>query len=284
VDCIKGRHHDGDVRRGCELGLFLPLKVGNLDCTFCLDCVQACPHDNIALALRVPGAELSDARRRSGVGRLGRRWDIAALAVVFTFSGMLNAFAMVGPVYGVERWLSAALGARSEAPALAALFAIALCVIPAVLLSVAAGSTRLLVNDASGSFGRTAMRYAYALVPFGVGVWVAHYEFHLLTGALTILPVAQSAALDVVGFPILGGPLWRLVGLSPGSVFPVQLGFVLLGALGSLAVAYRISQRDYPERPGLAMVPWALLTVMLTLTVVWILSLPMEMRAVGLFG
>ena len=36
------------VQRGCELGLFLPAKVGNIDCTFCLDCVQACPHDNIA--------------------------------------------------------------------------------------------------------------------------------------------------------------------------------------------------------------------------------------------
>ena len=36
------------LQRGCELGLYLPAKVGNIDCTFCLDCVQACPHDNIA--------------------------------------------------------------------------------------------------------------------------------------------------------------------------------------------------------------------------------------------
>ena len=49
-------------QRGCELGLFLPLKVGNLDCTFCLDCVHACPHDNIALITRMPGAELLEPR------------------------------------------------------------------------------------------------------------------------------------------------------------------------------------------------------------------------------
>ena len=67
-DCIKGNRQTG--QRGCELGLFLPSKVGNLDCTFCLDCVQACPHDNVALAARVPGAELLDLRRRSGIGRL----------------------------------------------------------------------------------------------------------------------------------------------------------------------------------------------------------------------
>jgi hypothetical protein len=75
------------LQRGCELALFLPAKVGNLDCTFCLDCVQACPHDNVAISPRVPGLELVDPRRRSGIGRLARREDIAALVVVFVFGG-----------------------------------------------------------------------------------------------------------------------------------------------------------------------------------------------------
>src|SRR5687768_14537969 len=80
-DCIKGQRAVAAplqvVRRGCELGLFLPSKVGNLDCTLCLDCVRACPHDNIALATRVPGVELLESRRRSGVGRLSERSDLA---------------------------------------------------------------------------------------------------------------------------------------------------------------------------------------------------------------
>src|SRR6185436_20718746 len=81
-------------QRGCELGLFLPMKVGNLDCTMCLDCVHACPHDNIALVTRIPGAELLETRRRSGLGRLIQRPDLAVLAVVFTFAALINAFAM----------------------------------------------------------------------------------------------------------------------------------------------------------------------------------------------
>ena len=116
VDCIKGRRDKAVpariVQRGCELALFLPSKVGNLDCTFCLDCVQACPHDNVAIGFRVPGEELTDDRRRSAIGRLSRRPDLAALAVVFTFGALLNAFAMVGPVYATEQWIAQAIGAR----------------------------------------------------------------------------------------------------------------------------------------------------------------------------
>ena len=85
------------VQRGCELGLFLPAKVGNIDCTFCLDCVQACPHDNIALTVRAPGLELADARRRSGIGRLGNRPDIALLAVLFVVRGAAQCVRDGGP-------------------------------------------------------------------------------------------------------------------------------------------------------------------------------------------
>ena len=44
-DCIRGRPE----ARGCELSLFLPRKSSNMDCTLCLDCVHACPHDNIGI-------------------------------------------------------------------------------------------------------------------------------------------------------------------------------------------------------------------------------------------
>ena len=51
-------------------------------------------------ATRVPGDELADDRRRSSIGRLSRRPDVAALALLFTFGALLNAFAMTGPVCG----------------------------------------------------------------------------------------------------------------------------------------------------------------------------------------
>ena len=270
------------VQRGCELNLFLPLKVGNMDCTFCLDCVHACPHDNIALAARLPGMELVDPRRRSGVGRLVRRADIAVLAVLFVFGALLNAFAMVSPAYRLEAWLARLLGMTAEAPVLAVVFVVSLAVAPLLLVGGAALTTRALAGG--GSVGRIAATYAYALVPFGFGMWLAHYGFHLLTGALTVIPIAQNAVLHLIGWPALGEPLWRLTGMRPGAVFPIQLGFILLGGVGSLALAYAISDRDYPDRPGPATAPWVVVTVALASFAIWVITQPMEMRGIGFLG
>jgi polyferredoxin len=313
ADCIKGRYHASEARsetkrgsaslvavssarasrggaeprrlerRGCELGLFLPLKVGNLDCTMCLDCVQACPHDNIALATRLPGAEWLDPRRRSGIGRLAQRRDLAALAVVFTFAALLNAFAMTAPSALVERRLAAMMGVHSEAPALLVLFVIGLVVAPIVLVGGAGLVMRLLAASAR-SVRDTVTRYAFPLVPIGVGVWLAHYGFHLLTGIATALPVMQSAAIDLSGRALFGEPAWGWVGMQPGSVFPLQLGVVLLGAAGSAGLVHATSLRDHPGVVGRASAPWLALVALLTTTALWILSQPMEMRAVGVLG
>jgi polyferredoxin len=287
ADCIKG-HYDAQparlVQRGCELGLFLPVKVGNLDCTMCLDCVHACPNDNIALTTRTPGSELLEARRRSGLGRLVQRTDLAVLAVVFTFAALVNAFAMTSPASAAERQLAAVLHVRSEAPLLGAIFLVALGLAPAVLLAAAAVITRGLAGDERSSLRQTIAPYAFALVPIGFGVWLAHYGFHLLTGGATVVPVAQSAAIDAFGRALLGEPLWRWVGMQPGTVFPIQLGFVLLGAAGSFGLVHATSLRDHPSAPTRASIPWLALVALITTTALWILSQPMEMRAVSFIG
>ena len=94
-DCIRDRRANGTgsalvvIQRGCELALFQPLKIGNMDCTFCLDCVQACPHDNVGILSRLPASELTSDPRRSGIGFFSRRKDLAALAIVFCFGALL---------------------------------------------------------------------------------------------------------------------------------------------------------------------------------------------------
>jgi ferredoxin len=288
VDCIRGRRAEGDrsrvTRRGCELSLFLPAKVGNMDCTFCLDCVQACPHDNIAVGTRVPALELVDPRRRSGIGWLTRRRDVAALAVVFVFGGLINALGMTAPARAIEQALARLLGAQSEGPVLFAFFVIVMALVPLGLMATAATLTRYFTRTSFPSIVSVATAYSYALVPLGFGVWLAHYAFHLLTGLLTVIPVTQSAVLELTGWAALGTPMWQLTGLRPGVVFPLEAGVIAIGALGSLAVGYLISERDYPERPLAATMPWALVTAAVASAALWITAQPMDMRAVAFPG
>jgi hypothetical protein len=269
-------------QRGCELALFLPMKVGNLDCTFCLDCVHACPHDNVGLVSRLPGAELWAESSRSGVGQPHKRKDLAALVLVFTFGALLNAFGMTSPVYAVQAWLSRTLGTTQRGPILALLFAAGLIVEPLVLLGSAAMVTRWATGTREGPLA-IATRYAYSLVPLGFGIWLAHYSFHFLTGGLTIIPVSQAAVGDL-GWSVAGEPNWGLAGMRAGAVYPLEMGFLCLGLIGSWVVAVRLARQDHPQAPWRAYLPWTILHVFLCASAVWLLTQPMEMRGTFLGG
>ena len=108
-DCIRG----SDDIPGCELQLYQPRKSSNMDCTFCLDCIHACPHDNVGILFEPPAKELWHDSFRSGVGRFSKRPDLAALVVVLVFGAFVNAAGMVAPVLEWRDQLARALGHRS---------------------------------------------------------------------------------------------------------------------------------------------------------------------------
>jgi hypothetical protein len=161
------------------------------------------------------------------------------------------------------------------------LFAFATLLLPAGLLTAAAAITGSPDSGQDAGYGPTIVRFSLALVPLGAAIWLAHYGFHLLTGILTIVPVAQSAAIDLASRAVWGEPAWSWVGMRPGAVFPIQLGVTLLGACGSAAVAQAIASRDYPRRAMAAAAPWLAVIALLTMAALWILGQPMAMRGLG---
>jgi ferredoxin len=280
-DCIRGVRGPGPdlvvVQRGCELALFQPLKVGNMDCTFCLDCVHACPHDNVAILSRLPASELMMDPMRSGIGVFSRRKDMAALMIVFTFGALLNAFGMVSPVYVVEKWLAGVLHVTHETPVVSLIFGFFLIIEPLVLLGIAAWLTRAW-GGSQRALLPLAVRYSYALVPLGFGMWLAHYGFHFLTGLFTFIPVTQSAVASG-GWNFLGRPWWTLTGIPMRFVQPIELGFIGLGFVGSLLVTHRLAEDDCAQHPMRAFVPCAAVCLLICLAAVWLMFQPMEMRA-----
>jgi cytochrome c oxidase assembly factor CtaG len=267
-DCIRGR----DGIPGCELGLFLPRKAGNMDCTACLDCVHACPHDNVGLLARAPGPDLWDDRPRSGVGRLSRRPDIAALVLVLVFGAFANAAGMVGPVADELQEFADLVGLGSPLLAAAVFYLLAVVFLPLLAVGGAAAVSRRWGQPAAGTL-EVATRFAYALVPLGFGMWLAHYTFHLVTGYDTVVPLTQRFAADL-GITSLGRPAWvrACCSSAPEWLLPLEILFLDVGLLLSLYVGYRLA----PTLRALA--PWALLMVLLFAVGVWMLFQPMQMR------
>ena len=273
------------LQNGCELWLYQETKWGNMDCTFCLECIHACPHDNIGILTRPPARELWEDPRRAGVGRFSQRPDLAALAVFLTFAAFMNAFGMVSPVYAAEAWLSRALGISSGPVLVGLLFLTGMILLPGALVALAAKASSAL----SGT-GRTvveeATRYGYALVPVGFGMWVAHYLYHFLIGGLAIIPATQEYLADL-GFPLFGPPAWTLAPLVPESwLLPLELLFLELGLLTSLVVAFRIAQREVGVGPRAirGALPWGGLALALSAAGIWLLLQPMEMRGTLIGG
>jgi cytochrome c oxidase assembly factor CtaG len=273
-DCIRGR----DGIPGCELHLFQPRKAGNMDCTFCLDCIHACPHDNIGMTARPPGSDLWNEGR--GVGRLGKRPDLAVLVVVLVFGAFANAAGMVGPVLAWRDWLGSVLGQRSPLLVTSLFYLLGLLVLPLLAVGSAAVLSRRW-GRLTASWVEVATRYSYVLVPLGFSMWLAHYSFHLLTSYDTVVPTAQRFVLDH-GWPAFGEPHWAAACCRPVAEWlpRLEILFLDLGLLLSLYTGYRIALAQSPRLSQAlgALAPWALLIALLFAAGIWLVFQPMEMR------
>ncbi len=268
-DCIKGNA----VQRGCELELFQPKKSGNMDCTFCLDCVQACPHDNVGLIAVVPGTDLIADRPRSSVGNYARRPDLAALVLVLTFGAFANAAGMVLPVLNGLTRLSEKIGLSGDLALVTMLSLLVLVVLPAISAGLAAKTSSALAGN---SLRESFCRFSLALAPLGFGMWLAHFIFHFFTAALTPLPVFQRVARDA-GLSALE-PVWAVASWAFYDLPALELLLLDLGFLFSLYLCWRIARQMAPSQALRVFSPWGLLASALFIAGVWIIFQPMEMR------
>jgi hypothetical protein len=272
-DCLRGNA----AAPGCPTGLFLPTKSGGLDCTLCLDCVRACPHENATLVTLDPGARLGPSPAKHFAGL-----DVGWLALVFCFGAFVNAAAMVAPLSAWWRGLAAETGA-SPAIVLGVAFVGALGLVPAVSVWLCGILGRAL-SGATATPVRLTPAFAPALVPVGFAMWLAHFGFHGVTGIASLGPVAGRAVAGLglsrgagPGMAALPDP--GLLAALPG----LEIAVLGLGLVVSVAVAWRIARgRVASPRAGLGLAaPWMLLATVLYVAGVWIVLQPMQMRGLG---
>jgi polyferredoxin len=279
-DCIQGNQQ----QRGCELQLYMPQKAGNMDCTLCMDCVKACPHDNIGLFAVSPVRDVLRDPVRSSIGRFSSRIDIAVLVLVVVFGAFANAGLMVGPVSARLSALGDSLEKSVPLPLLG---------LVAVLVFSAAAVGALLAVDVAGLWlsrcGERAnpsrrevfCRFSQALLPLGLAMWAAHLLFHLFTGWATLGPAIHQAGADF-GWHFLPPARWgmELPLLSANTMLSAQLLLLDAGLLLTLYLGWKLARHwtARSSRAILLLLPWATAVVVAYAAGFWIVLQPMQMR------
>jgi cytochrome c oxidase assembly factor CtaG len=272
-DCIKGNQR----QRGCELRLFQPKKESNLDCTFCLDCVRACPHDNIGIIAVTPGRTLARDHFRSSIGRFAERTDLAALVLVLVFGAFLNAASMTLPVENALSFSQLTLDLISRPTVLLIFFSLVLGLLPLIAIAGCALASRWL-GSIAGTVRSIACRFAMTMAPLGAAMWLSHFGFHLFTALLTPIPVVQRLFLDL-HIATTGSPRWSLHTPAIPQLLDFQCLALDFGLLASLYFAWKVSVSLTAKRKAVAaFLPWGVLLSLLYVAGIWIVFQPMEMR------
>jgi ferredoxin len=264
--------HGSTTAYGCPTYLFPGFLASNTYCIQCLECVQSCPEQNLAINLRPWGADLIQQHRP--------RTDEAYLALLMLSITGFHGLTMTPSWARLTGWLSDGLS-------LGGLLAFSLGMTLLMLLPILLYA--LLVR-LSYELGRAAapprltyydyfVRYAYTLLPIALFYHLAHNLEHLLMEG----PKVVALLSDPFGWNwnLLGTAHWRIPPLvSLDVLWIVQVALVLVGHVYSLWVAHHTSRRLFVDA-GLArrsQLPMLAAMIAFSVFSLWLLKQPMEMR------
>ena len=273
-DCLTGN----GAGYPCPTGQCLPSMKANTYCTVCTECVKSCSKDNVAINLRPWGSDLHAVDRP--------RRDEAVLALVMLSLTSFHGLTMT-PFWGEA--LAAARGVTGMRYLPVFTIGMALVLILPALLYLLFSATLVRTTHPDGGNGsfrpalwQAAGRYAYPLIAVALMYHLAHNAGHLLTEAGTLLPVLSDPFGS--GRDLFGTAGFTAVPLvSPGFIWATQIALVLIGLLWALRTTERAHRRLAGEWslsgiPLRARVMTAAFLLMITISNLWLLAQPMEMR------
>jgi polyferredoxin len=214
---ICARHEDKSCYQACPWGVY-PLAMKDTSaCGLCMECLRACPKDNLALNVRPYGSDLARPANSS-------RLDETLLALVMLGSALVFSAVFLGPwgwlkmsAYniGSQAWLVYALG----------FLALNLLVLPGIFTMCV--SLWKKISGSSLPLKRMIAQEAQGLLPLGLLAWMAFTisfalpKLHYVMGVLNdpfgwgwqLLGVGTSASLDVSRISLLLEILLLIVGI-----------------------------------------------------------------------
>lgn len=232
---ICARHGDKTCYQACPWGLYPLALRDSSTCGLCMECLRACPKDNLALNLRPFGSDI-------GKTRSTNRLDEAFLALIMLGSALAFAAVFNGP-WGWLKTAAFEIGSPRWLGYAASFLALNLLVLPGCFaLAVWIGWSK---QKARLPLLREISNQSQALLPLGLSAWIAF----TISFALPKL----GFVLGVVNDPFGWG--WSLLGPAAAPQMPdtawislaLQVVILLIGGFWAANVTWRLAQGE-PRR------------------------------------
>jgi hypothetical protein len=239
---------------GCPWGVFPPGQIKNTYCGLCMECLRTCPHDNIALQIRPFGEDLNQSR--------GRRLDEAFKGFIMLGSALAYALVLLGP-WGKLKLAAYSVGSLPWLLYVISFLFFVLVALPGLFwVCVRLGGW---LSRSNVRPRRAFITLAYALVPLGLGGWVAFS----LSFVLTNLSYVWGVLSDPFGWG------WDLFGTAGANWTPfitgllpmLQSGILLGGLVWSLNTTTKLVGENLAGEKALVQaIPVMAFCLVMTLT------------------
>lgn len=237
---------------GCPWGNFPGALHENTNCGLCMECLRACPYDNLAVNLRAFTAEV----RQPTAPRL----DEAALGLVMLASALVYAAIFLGP-WGWLKLAAYSVGSLPWAIYSVGFVGFVLGLVPGAFLTVVAIGRRL--SSVKASLRRCVGLLSQALLPLGLATWIAFtiaFAFAKLSYVLPVISDPLGWGWHLLGNVPQGGTAY-LMNIVPG----LQILVVAGGLLWSVHLAQRYARLLTPSSPTRLALPVVLFSLVFSL-------------------
>lgn len=215
---VCAEHGDKSCYKACPWGIYPLAMKDSSACGLCMECLRACPKDNLAVNMRPYGADL-----KKSVSP--KRLDETFLALIMLGSALAFSAVFLGP-WGWLKSSAIEIGSQSWLVYAAGFLVLNLMALPAIYAS----SVWLwkLISQSKLPLKRMVANHSQALLPLGLMAWMAFTVSFALPKISYILGVMNdpfgwgwrllsvntlSRSMDVSGFSPLIQVLLLLVGV-----------------------------------------------------------------------
>ncbi len=247
----------------------------NTYCIQCSECLQSCPHNNMAVNLRPWGEDL----KVDGKSRTDEAYMALLMVAITGFHGLTMTPVWAGLTESIETLFPLGrIGAFS-------LSMFTIMSFPVVIYAVFIWMSRRIALKIDPeianrlSYHDYFVKYAYCMLPIALFYHLAHNLEHLLMEGPKIFALIS----DPFGWN------WNLFGTAGLSIPPLaslsvlwilQVILVGVGHIYSLWAARKISRHTFKKDVAALRGQWPMLAVMIVFSIfsLWLLKQPMEMR------